>query len=81
MKAIIGELFNTGIQIIKPDSFINEITCFGDLKKCENVIVSKKNKEVDWTTVSVDSKKYNVIFKSMKHPSGFGTVCFCEINK
>lgn len=82
MKAIIRELWDTGINIITTESDCNDIQSFADLRKCENVLVGKKEKGVPSyipTEVMIDDQIIYVSFRNVSHPSGFGKLKICEI--
>ncbi len=88
MKAQISELWETGIQIITVAGGIfdkygdgcqdDEITSFADLKKCENVLVGKKEKGVPFTEIMIDDRIEEVFFRTVSHPTGCGKVIICE---
>ena len=77
MKAQISELWETGIQIITVAG--GTITSFADLRKCENVLVGKKEKGAPCTEVMIDDEIVYVSFRTISHPTGFGKVRICEI--
>ena len=89
MKAQISELWETGINIISvaggyedEDGNVysdDEITSFADLRKCENVLVGKKEKGAPCTEVLIDEVLVYVSFRNVSHPTGFGKVRICEI--
>lgn len=82
MKAIIRELWESGVNIITTVDDSNEIQSFADLRKCENVLVGKKEKGVPSympTEVMIDDKIIEVLFRNASHPSGLGTLRICEI--
>ena len=89
MKAQISELWETGINIISvaggyedEDGNVysdDEITSFADLRKCENVLVDKKEKGAPCTEVLIDDEIVCVQFRTVSHPTGFGKVRICEI--
>ena len=83
MKAIIRELWNTGIDIITTENDSNEIQSFADLRKCENVLVGKKEKGVPSympTEVMIDDEIVYVSFRTVSHPTGCGKLRICEIS-
>ena len=78
MKAIIRELWETGIDIITTeDEFENGISSLGDLRKCENVIVGEK--QAFCTEVLIDDLLVYVSFRTVSHPTGCGKLRICEI--
>lgn len=82
MKAIIRELWDTGINIITTAADSNEIQSLSDLRKCENVLVGKKEKGAPssfGTEIMIDDDIVNVSFRTVSHPSGFGRLIICEI--
>jgi len=89
MKAQISELWETGINIISvaggyedEDGNIysdDEIKSFADLRKCENVLVGKKEKGVPCTEVLIDDEIVYVSFRTVSHPTGWGKLRICEI--
>jgi len=92
MKAQISELWETGINILSvaggyedEDGNVysdDEITSFADLRKCENVLVGKKEKGAPSylpTEVMIDDEIVYVSFRTISHPTGFGKVRICEI--
>jgi len=82
MKAIISELWNTGIEIITTENDSNEIQSFADLRKCENVLVGKKGKSIPSympTEVMIDDQIIYVSFRNVSHPTGCGKLRICEI--
>ena len=79
MKAQISELFETGIQIITLE---DEFTCIGsiaDLKKCENVLVDKKEPGCPYTTILLDDTICCVSFRNITHPADGGRMRICTI--
>ena len=76
MKAVISELWDTGMKIL-----VNEneegFSCFADLAKCKNVLLGKKlpcrNREV-----LLDDSIITVNFRNVSHPSGCGKLKICE---
>jgi len=82
MKAIISQLWETGIDIITTANDSNEIQSFSDLRKCENVLVGKKEKGVPSympTEVLIDDLIVYVSFRNASHPTGGGKLRICEI--
>lgn len=92
MKAQISELWETGLQILSiaggnfdenGDGFCDdEITSFVDLRKCENVLVGKREKGVPSYApieVMIDDIIVYVCCRSYSHPTGCGKVRVCEI--
>ena len=73
MKAIISELFNTGIEIITTEDEFEGISSFSELKKFENVLVGDKDKlEPNNPTrdVLIDDMIVYGSFQNFKHPCG-----------
>ncbi len=79
MKAIITELWDTGLDIITTESDSNEISCMADLRKCENVLVGEKVKYAG-TEVLIDNHLVEVSFRVVLHPTGCGKMSICFIN-
>ncbi len=82
MKAIISELWETGIEIITNDNkYDDEIQSFSDLRKCENVLVGQKVEKHRFapTEVMIDDQIVYVSFRNASHPTGCGKVRICEI--
>lgn len=82
MKAIISELWNTGIEIITTENEEGSINSLSDLRKFENVLVGQKPKGVPSympTEVLIDDIIVYVSFRYATHPTGFGKVRICEI--
>ena len=78
MKAIITELWETGIDIITTKDDANEITSIADLRSCDNVLVGKN---YAWgTEVLIDDLFLYVLFRTVSHPTGCGKLTICEIN-
>ncbi len=75
MKAIIRELWETGIDIITTKD--EGISSLGDLRKCENVIVGEK--QAFYTEVLIDDLLVYVSFRTVSHPTGCGKLRICEI--
>lgn len=76
MKAIIGELWQTGREILLFDNDgFDRIQSFDELKQCENVEFDKKAKLVilDNYFISVSSRK-------VQHPSGCGSLWVLEVD-
>jgi len=80
MKATITELWQTGTQIITFDNDeFNSPSSIADLKKCENVLIGKYDKEIRATEILIDNNLVMVAFKKVEHPSGGGKLYVCEI--
>lgn len=79
MKAIIRELWETGIDIITTENDSNEIQSLADLRKCENVLVGTKTKGVPSYEVLIDDQIVYVSFRNVTHPTGLGKLRVCEI--
>jgi hypothetical protein len=83
MKAIISQLWNTGIEIITTENDENEIKSFADLRKCNNVLVEKRERGVPSyvpVEVLIDERIVYVSFRTVSHPTGCGKLRICEIN-
>lgn len=89
MKAIISQLWETGIEIITTE-FIpvneygdgysdGEISSFADLKKCDNVLVDDKVKGVPYREILIDNEILAVAFRTVTHPTGCGRLRICEV--
>ena len=80
MKATIGELWNTGRELI---SFDNNDTkrpqTFSDLKNCDNVLLGDKIDGTKIREVMIDNRIYLVEPIKVNHPQG-GTMCILEVN-
>ena len=90
MKAIIRELWNTGIDIIttgneenmetgRYDGFIYEIKSLSDLRKCDNVLVGEKDPEGPCTEIMLGDSIFMVSFRQVTHPTHLGKLRVCEI--
>jgi len=81
MEAIISELWNTGIDIITTENDANEIQSISDLRKCDNVLVGKRNKDRwhDETEMLIDDDIVYVTFREVSHPSGCGRLQVCQV--
>jgi len=79
MKAIISQLWDTGIDIITTESDSNEIQSFTDLKKCENILVEKQEKGVPFREILLNDMMLSVSFRTVTHPTGMGKLRICEI--
>ena len=78
MKAIISELWDTGIDIITTEDDSNEIYSISDLKKCENVIIGDRHDY--FTEIMLDDSILCVAFRTVSHPTGCGKLQICEIS-
>jgi|SaaInlStandDraft_4_1057021.scaffolds.fasta_scaffold380312_1 hypothetical protein len=78
MRAIIRELWNTGMEIITTEADANEINSFSSLRKCDNVIVGDKLAGTPATEVLIDDLLCYVYFREVKHPQG-GWIRICQI--
>jgi len=73
MKAIISELWNTGIEIITTEDEFEGISSFSELKKFENVLVGDKDKSMPSympREVLIDDIIVYGSFQNYKHPHG-----------
>ncbi|KKK51865.1 hypothetical protein LCGC14_3110700 [marine sediment metagenome] len=78
MKAIISELWDTGLDIITTENDSGEISCMADLRKCENVLVGEKHEY--FTEAMIDDSLVNIDFRTVSHPTGCGRMSICFIN-
>lgn len=78
MKAIISELWETGIDIITTESDWNEIHSIKSLGKCDNIIIGEKSEY--GTEVLIDDLLVEVLFRTVSHPTGLGKLRICQIN-
>jgi hypothetical protein len=77
MKAIISELWNTGIEIITSEDEFEGISSFSELNKFENVLVGDKDKSVPGympREVLIDDMIVYGSFINFRHPTGMGKV-------
>lgn len=81
MKAKTDTLWETGIEIIVPDSNdeFDKFYDFSDLKKCENVIIGNRDKETGLTEILIDDTIVQVKFRQVTHPTGCGKLNICEV--
>jgi hypothetical protein len=73
MKAIISELWNTGIEIITTEDEFEGITSFSELKKFDNVLVGDKDKSepnCPIRDILIDDMIVYGSFQNFKHPHG-----------
>lgn len=71
MKATISYLFNTDRKIISFDnSEFYRPTSISDLKKCDNVLVDKKDKVAGAYPVIIDDSFYYVTEEKIRHTGG-----------
>ena len=86
MKAVISELWNTGIEIVTSEREKGqecperEIESFQDLKSCENVLVGQKDKECPSIEIMLDDQILYVHFRMVSHPTGCGKLRICEVD-
>ena len=80
MKAKISELWDTGIEIIIPNSDENEIQSISDLRKYDNVLIGDRLKDTPVTEIIIDDEFLYVSFRNVTHPTGFGELKICQIN-
>jgi hypothetical protein len=77
MKAIISELWNTGIEIITSEDEFEGISSFSELKKFENVLVGDRDKTVPSyipREILIDNLLVYGSFQNFNHPTGMGKV-------
>ncbi len=79
MKAIISELWDTGIDIITTSADSNDIASLSDLHECDNVLIDEKVAGSPFRTILMDDSLYNVSFRTVSHPTGCGKLRICEI--
>ncbi len=79
MKAIIDELWDTGIDIITTEDEFEGIGSLSDLRECDNVLVGKKVPGTPCTEIMLDDSLYDVSFRQVTHPTGCGRLYICEI--
>ena len=78
MKAAYSRLWETGREILVNAEDENErIQDISDLKKCENVLVGKKDRNM--YEVLIDNSIVFVSFTTVNHPCG-GKMYICEVN-
>lgn len=79
MKAVIRELWDTGIDIITTENEENEINSLSDLRKCDNVLIGEKDSEGLCTEIMLDDSILGVSFRQVTHPTHLGKLRVCEI--
>ena len=82
MIAIISELWETGIDILTTENDSDEIQSLADLRKCENVLVGKREKGAPScmpTEVMIDDQIVYILFRNVSHPTGCGKLRVCEV--
>ena len=79
MKAIIDELWDTGIDIITTENEFDGIASFDDLRECDNVLVGKKIPGTHCTEIMLGDSLFNVSFRQVTHPTGCAKLYVCEI--
>ena len=86
MKAVISELWNTGLEIVTTECEEGqefperEIESFQDLKSCENVLVGQKDKECPSTEIMLGDQILYVHFRTVSHPTDCGKLRICEVD-
>ncbi len=78
MKAIISELWKTGIDIITTENKFDGISSLADLHKYDNVIIGEKHEY--GTEVLINDLLVYVEFRDVTHPTGYGKLRICQIN-
>jgi hypothetical protein len=80
MKARIDVLWETGIEIVVPDTTdeFDKFSSITDLRKCENVLVGKRD-EYGLTEILIDDDIRYVKTAQYTHPTGCGKLSVIEI--
>ena len=78
MKAIISELWDTGIDIIVTEDEFESFGSIANLRKCDNVLVGEKTRN-GITEILIDDSIMYVSFRTVTHPTGCGELQICEI--